>query len=128
MARPKREGEWVPVTTRMDADAARRLRVAAAKRGVNMGNLLDELVFENLPAVDPEPAAGRRPGSQEKPWDITRLGREMEKSGISQSELARGIGIRPRAISDWFERGKIPSARQGEVQMVIARIRASRKP
>lgn len=127
MARPKREGDWIPVTTRMDADAARRLRVAAAKRGINMGTLLDELVFEHLPSVEPEKVGSRQAEPTVTVWDIARLGREMESSGISQSDLGRAIGIRPRAISDWFERRKIPPARQQEVQKVIADIRAAKK-
>lgn len=34
----------------------------------------------------------------------------LEKRGISQSDLARGTGINPRAISDWRIKGTNPSA------------------
>lgn len=115
------------MTARMDADAARRLRVAAAKRGIYMGALLDELVFENLPPVEPELEGVGPAKARVRAWDIDRLGQEMARSGISQSDVARELDITPRAVSEWFERGKVPTARQREIQEAIRRIRASKR-
>lgn len=118
MARPKRDDEWVPVTVRMAASAALRLRVAAAKRGVNQGRILDELVLANLPAV--EGAPGKKASA---PWTIERLERELDACGANQSTLAREIGISSRAVNEWFSRGRIPAERQEAVQKAIQALR-----
>lgn len=121
MARPKRQGDWVPVTTRMDAGAAKRLRVAAAKRGITMGRLLDELVLAHLPPVDaaaPRKRAAPEPTSTST-YSVETLRREMKRHGLNQSDLARSLGISPRAVSEWFERGSVPDQRQAAIRRVF---------
>lgn len=122
MARPKREDEWVPVTVRMAASAALRLRVAAAKRGVNQGRILDELVLANLPPV--EGAHGPKPLT---PWTIERLQRELDVREASKPTLAKELGISLRAVNDWFARGRIPAERQEAVQKVIQSLRRTHR-
>ncbi|MBS0174483.1 MAG: helix-turn-helix transcriptional regulator [Nitrospira sp.] len=120
MARPKRDGDWVPLTARVDAESARRLRVAAATRGTTAGRILDELILGNLPAV----AGGRPVARESRPprvaASIERLRTEMDRLGLSQSDLARGLGISPRAVSGWFQLGAVPAQRHQAIAAFLA--------
>ncbi len=51
----------------------------------------------------------------------------MNRSDITQSDLAREIGILPKAVSDWYKRKRIPMGRQGAIQSAISKIRARKK-
>ncbi|MBI3130465.1 MAG: hypothetical protein HYZ13_03820 [Acidobacteria bacterium] len=118
MARPKREDEWVPVTVRMAASAALRLRVAAVKQGRNQGRILDDLVMAHLPPVQGAPTK-KAPTA----WTIERLQRELDACGANQSMLARELGISSRAVNNWVGNGSIPIGRQEEIQDAIRRLR-----
>lgn len=59
-----------PLTVRVSADTARRLRVAAALRPANsrtMGDVIDELAAAHLPAVPPEPSSKKPAPASKKP-------------------------------------------------------------
>lgn len=123
MARPKRSGDWVPVTARVDAETARRLRVAAAKRGTTMGRIMDELVLAHLPPIeDPTPTRAKTP-SRPATYTIERLKADMDRLGINQSALGRALGVTARAISEWFERGQVPAQRQQAIAKALAELR-----
>ena len=124
MARPRRESEWAPITARLSVDAARRLRVAAARRGTTQGKILDELILGGLPPADPL----LPPHSVHAPMgmtiDILRQG--MERLGLNQSDVARTLEITPKAVSEWFERGKVPAQRWRDLRHLLAKSSKSR--
>ena len=109
MARPRRESDWAPITARLSVDAARRLRVAAARRGTTQGKILDELILRALPPADPLPSPP--PMTSLSGLTIEALRRGMERQGFNQSDVARALGITPKAVSEWFERGQVPPQR-----------------
>lgn len=127
MARPKRDGDWVPVTARLDVEAAKRLRVAAATQGTTAGRILDELILSHLPSVTSggRPMKPARPSGS--PLTIDRLRTEMDHLQINQTDLGRAVGVTPRAVSEWFERGKVPPGRQAAVAKALAAFR-TKKP
>jgi len=125
MTRPKRDGDWVPLTARLDANAGRRLRVAAAKRGTTQGRILDELIFANLPPVDLELPNRKHSGEQEISADWLR--QEMGRIGLTQAALAAAFGITPKSVSEWFERGHVPPQRIEGVRKALAAARKRHK-
>lgn len=120
MARPKRIGEWAPLTVRLSVDAARRLRVAAAHRDTTPGRILDDLIFAALPPVEPKTAMA--PAHRSAPLTAESLQRKMVRLGLSQSALARALGITPKSVHEWFERGRIPAQRQDAIQRELERV------
>ncbi len=119
MARPRRESEWAPITARLSVDAARRLRVAAAIRGTTQGRILDELILRELPPAEPLPIHRSTAGLKEITIELLR--KEMDRVGMNQSELARSIGISPKAVSEWFERDRVPDQRWSELRRILSR-------
>ena len=118
----------MPLTVRLDPDAARRLRVAAARRGITQGRLLDEILLANLAPADPMPAAA--PQGKPGPPALTAkvLKKELVRLGITQAALATHLGISPKAVSEWFERDRIPVQRVGAVkEFLSASEKAKRK-
>lgn len=124
MVRPKRDGDWVPITARLDPDAARRLRVAAARRGTTQGRLLDELILAHLPPAEPLPAPAPRPKAASGVLTAEGLRREMARLRLTQTELAKRLLITQKAVSEWFERGRIPAQRVESVEKILAAVRA----
>jgi phage repressor protein C with HTH and peptisase S24 domain len=49
----------------------------------------------------------------------TRLRERLEKTGISQAELARTMGIDPPNITNWMKRGSIPAKPLLEVSRIL---------
>jgi len=43
------------------------------------------------------------------PAFLSRLREAMRRAGITQSELARQLGVREATVSDWFRLGAVPS-------------------
>jgi len=119
MVRPKREGEWAPITARLSVDAARRLRVAAARRGTTQGRILDELILAALPPADPLPIMDSAKRSDA--LTIELLKSEMQRLSLSQSALARGLDVTSKSVSEWFERGRIPEQRQDAIRRELAK-------
>lgn len=124
MARPRRESEWAPITARLLVDAARRLRVAAARRGTTQGQILDELILGGLPPADPLPPP--HPVPAPAGMTIETLRRGMERLGLNQSDVARALEISPKAVSEWFERGKVPTQRWRDLRHLLAKSSRSR--
>ena len=124
MARPRRESEWAPITARLSVDAARRLRVAAARRGTTSGKILDELILAGLPPADPLPPP--RPTHPPAAMTIETLHQGMGRLGLTQSDVARALAITPKAVSEWFERGKVPAQRWGDLRHLLAKSARSR--
>lgn len=122
MARPRRESEWAPITARLSVDAARRLRVAAARRGTTQGQILDELILAALPPADPLPPP--RFVSEPAGMTIETLRKDMERVGLNQSDLARALDITPKAVSEWFQRGKVPPQRWPDLRRLLAKHRS----
>lgn len=127
VARPKRETEWAPLTARLDLDASRRLKVAAAKRGMTQGRILDELILANLPPVDPAPAPKRGVAHPERGGVTAEwLRAEMHRLGVSQASLAEALTITQKSISEWFARGAVPTARHGGIRAHLAAVRQAK--
>lgn len=123
--RPKRGDDWVPLTVRLEPDAARRLRVAAARRGITQGRLLDEILLATLPPADPLPAPVRqRLEGEPPPLTAAILRREMARLGITQAALAIHLGITQKSISEWFEKNRIPAQRIDAVGKFLAATKA----
>ena len=118
----------MPLTVRLDPDAARRLRVAAARRGITQGRMLDEILIANLPPADPMPATAPQ-GKPERPALTAKgLKKELTRLGITQAALAAHLRISAKAVSEWFERDRIPVQRMGAVmEFLSASERAKRK-
>ena len=125
MARPKRETEWAPITARLSLDAARRLRVAAARMDLTQGRVLDQLIMDHLPPATPlpRPKAKATATAQAEPQPVTIewLRRQMERTGKTQSDLAREVGITPKSVSEWFDRGKVPVQRWPTLRRILGR-------
>lgn len=127
MVRPKRGDDWVPLTVRLHPDAARRLRVAAARRGITQGRLLDEILLAHLPPADPLPAPAVRPRREEPPpLTADGLRREMTRLGITQSALAQALAINQTSVSDWIRRGAVPLKRHEAIRRFLATARLVR--
>lgn len=128
MVRPKRGDDWVPLTVRLHPDAARRLRVAAARRGITQGRLLDEILLATLPPADPLPIpVRRRPESEPPPLTADGLWREMARLGITQAALAAHLGINQKSVSEWGKRGAIPRQRHEAIQRFLVDARQRRR-
>jgi len=63
MPRIKREG-WKPVTVTLDPEAAKRLRVHAAIREMEMGVLVSEMILNEMGPVTLGEAPKKRPSKQ----------------------------------------------------------------
>lgn len=126
MVRPRRDGDWVPITARLDPDAARRLRVAAARRGTTQGRLLDELILAHLPPADPLPSPAPRPKVESSVLTAEGLRREMARLGLTQAFIAARLMITQKAVSEWFERGRIPAQRVEAVEKILASARTAK--
>lgn len=113
MARPRRDTEWAPLTARLSLDAARRLRVAAARMDLTQGQVLDQLILGHLPPATPlpRPTVKALVPSDSDPVTIAWLRRQLERTGTTQAELARKLGITPKSVNEWFERGRVPVQR-----------------
>lgn len=125
MVRPKREGDWVPITARLDPDASRRLRVAAARRGTTQGRILDELILAYLPAADPLPEPTRmvRKRDDSVPITVQALKREMASLGISQTALADSLGLNQKSVNEWFLRDRVPQQRVPAIRRALEELR-----
>ena len=120
MARPRRESEWAPITARLSVDAARRLRVAAARRGTTQGKILDELILGSLPPADPLPMPPTSMPGNPTAMTIDELRQGMDHRGLNQSKLAERLSITPKAVSEWFERGTIPPQRIPALRRILS--------
>lgn len=125
VARPKLKEDWIPITARISADSARRLRVFAARKGIPTGRILDQLVQECIPP-DQGPSQSLRvlrtsPGKQE--LTIAALTSELEDLGLSQSQLAKLLGLSQTSVNGWFRRGNIPPQRRSEVRRALVTYR-----
>lgn len=121
MARPRRQSDWAPITARLSVDAARRLRVAAARMGTSPGKILDDLILKNLPDADPLPKASEASSRPAGVFTISDLEAGMRRCGMNQSDVARGLGISPKAVSEWLERQKVPAQRWDTLRRLFAR-------
>jgi len=110
MGRGPRKDEWEAITARISPDSARRLRIAAARRGVTTGVVLDEVIQATLPA-DRQPAFRPVNTSGADNRTIHFLKREMVRLGLSQSALSRLLGITQKAVNLWFQKGNVPEVR-----------------
>lgn len=117
------EGRKVPITVRISADSAVRLRVHAARRGITTGRALDEILQATLPAE----RSARGPAVHAKPatlWTASRLAKALEELGVNQAEFARAMNLSPKAVNHWFLRGgEIPAKRHGQIDKVVADLR-----
>ena len=122
MARPKRASDWAPITVRLSVEGARRLKVAAARMDRPQGQVLDDLILRHLPPADPlsPPDPRTRPASAQ-PLTIESVKRLMAQHGMNQSDVARALGITPKAVSEWFERGRIPTLRWPALRRLLAK-------
>lgn len=128
MARPKLKEDWIPITARISADSARRLRVFAARKGIPTGRILDQLVQECIPP-DQGPSQSLnvlRTPTEKQVLTIAALSSELEDLGLSQSQLAKLLGLSQTSVNGWFRRGNIPAQRRGEVRRVLAACRRSK--
>lgn len=91
-------------------------------KGVGVGSV--KVVGPSTGVVDPTPGAEDR---VQPIWTFKQFAHEMNRSDITQSDLAREIGILPKAVSDWYKRKRIPMGRQGAIQSAISKIRARKK-
>lgn len=122
MVRPRRGSEWVPITARLDPDASRRLRVAAARQGTTQGRILDALILTHLPP-DPLPDRAAPARTERRPMTARELREEMDRLGITQTALAQWLGITQKAVSEWFERDRIPPQRMETVARFLTEAR-----
>ena len=123
MVRPKRGDDWVPLTVRLAPDAARRLRVAAARRGITQGRLLDEILLAHLPPADPLPSPEARRHPDGEPLTAEGLRREMGRLGLTQAALAEVLKIGQKSVSEWFSRGRIPLQRHETIRKILVEAR-----
>lgn len=122
-----KENERVPITVRISADSAVRLRVHAARRGITTGRALDEILQATLPAEHPSrgPAAPTKPATS---WTAPRLAKALEDLGVNQAEFARAMKLSPKAINHWLlGDGEIPAKRHGEIDKALADLRGKRR-
>lgn len=123
MGRPSRKDEWEPITARVSPDSAKRLRIAAARRGVTTGVVLDEVIQAVLPPDHPPqpiwPVPPRASSSAPIKWTVSALKREMERRGIGLEELASRLSLSSRTISAWFNAGQIPDQRHSQISQVL---------
>lgn len=125
MARRKRQEDWIPITARVSVDSARRLRVTAARKGIPAGQVLDELIQAALEPDGPHTSGGKRPSPQTQSadsWTSEKLGRALRELEMSQSEFARQLGVAQKTVNTWILSGKIPSARQPELDRLMERL------
>lgn len=110
MGRGPRKEEWEAITARVSPDSAKRLRIAAARRGVTTGIILDEVIQATLPA-DKQPEFRPANATGTDRHSIHYLKREMIRLGLSQGALSRLLGITQKAVNLWFQKGNVPEAR-----------------
>ncbi len=127
MARPKRDECWLPLTVRLDARSASRLRIYAAIHNVPQGKVLDRLIMDHLPPVDPTPTSVSDAARPERVSVTSEwLRGEMRRLGISQAVLADALGITQKSVSEWFMRGAVPTARHDAIRAHLASVRQAR--
>jgi plasmid stability protein len=117
----------VPLTVRLDPDAARRLRVAAARRGITQGRLLDEILVAALPPADPMPTPASPARTVRPTLTAKGLRQELTRLGLTQAALAVHLRISAKAVSEWFERDRIPVQRMDAVIQFLRARRAGPK-
>jgi hypothetical protein len=101
--------------------------VAAARQGTTQGRILDALILTHLPP-DPLPDRAVPTRAVRPPLTASELRQEMDRLGITQTALALHLGITQKAVSEWFERDRVPPQRVGTVAKFIAEARkAARK-
>jgi hypothetical protein len=101
--------------------------VAAARRGITQGRLLDEILLAALPPADPMPAPASPARAERHALTASGLKKELTRLGITQAALASHLKISPKAVSEWFERGRVPVQRMESVMGFLSDARKVRR-